>query len=337
MQQELLEKLRSITAEEQDILNKKVGIERSLYSSGGSFVIDRRKMIESGKLIDIRTHTRFVHFPQHSHNYIEIIYMCSGCTTHIINQKERVVLKKGNLLFLNQNATHEILPAKKEDIAVNIMVMPEFFDAAFVMMEDENVVRDFLVGALKQNGSGMDYIHFKASDILPVQNLIENMIWSLLHRQSNKRRINQMTMGLLILQLANHTDCIDTDNPNQYEQNLMLAILQYMEDNYKEAALTELAQKYNQSIPGMSRFIKKNSGQTFQQLLQQKRLNQAVFLLNTTRLSIEDIIAAVGYDNSSYFHRIFKERYGLTPKKYRMEKSAHSILNSENKDSILNK
>ena len=43
----------------------------------------------------------------------------------------------------------------------------------------------------------------------------------------------------------------------------------------------------------------------------------AAFLLTATGLAVEDIIAAVGYDNSSYFHRIFKAAYGLTPKKYR--------------------
>lgn len=323
MEQELIRKLKEITTEEQEILDKKAGIEKSLYTSDRHFVVDRKKMIENGKLIEIRTHTRFVHFPKHSHNYIEIIYMCSGTTTHIINDTEKVYLKKGNLLFLNQNAKHEILPAGKEDIAVNFMVMPEFFDAAFLMMEDENVVRDFLIGALQKKSSGMDYIHFRVFDILPVQNLIENMIWSLIYKQSNKRNINQMTMGLLILQLANHIDCIDHDNPNQYEQNVIFSILHYIEENYKEASLSELAGTYNQSIPGMSRFIKKHSGLNFQQLLQQKRLNQAVYLLITTKLSVEDIIAAVGYDNSSYFHRIFRERYGMTPKKYRTEKSSH--------------
>ncbi len=320
MEQELLDKLRVITREERKILEEKGSVEKSLYTSETGFVVDRNKMLERGKLIDIRTHTRFVHFPQHSHNYIEIIYMCSGSTAHIINNETKVLLEKGDLLFLNQNATHEIYPAGIDDIAVNFIVMPEFFDVAFEMMEDENVVRDFFVGALQKNKKGMDYIHFRVSDILPVQNLIENMIWSLVNRQANRRNINKMTMGLLIVQLADYIDRIDNANPNQYEQNMMFSILHYIEENYKEGSLTELAVQYNQSVPGMSRFIKKQCGMTFQQLLMQKRLNQAAFLLNTTKLTVEEIILAVGYDNSSYFHRIFRERYGMTPRKYRMNK-----------------
>ena len=70
-------------------------------------------MLEKGKLIDIRPHTRFVHFPKHRHNYVEIIYMCSGKTDHIINGIDRVTLRQGELLFLNQNCSHEIITCKK--------------------------------------------------------------------------------------------------------------------------------------------------------------------------------------------------------------------------------
>lgn len=319
MQQELLAELKKISREEQEILEGKTEIERSIYTERREFVIDGKRMLKRGKLIDLRIHTRFIHFPKHSHDYIEIIYMCSGSTTHILNGSEKVILNKGDLLFLNRNTAHEIYPAKENDIAVNFIVLPEFFDKTFEMVEEENVIRDFLVGSLKQNGDGRDYIYFKVADILPVQNLIENMIWSLVHKQGNVRNINQTTMGLLMLQLANCTDRIEGGNPRQYEQNMMFTVLRYIEENYKGGTLTELAELMNQSVTGLSRFIKKNSGMNFQQLLQQKRLNQAAFLLTTTRLTVEEIILAVGYDNTSYFHRIFRERYGMTPKKYRDE------------------
>jgi len=320
MEQSLLEKLKVITPEEQKILQEKGSVEMSLYTSDSKFVVDRKKMLERGKLMDIRTHTRFVHFPPHSHNYIEIIYMCSGSTTHIIHNNTRVELEQGDLLFLNQNAVHEILPAGFDDIGVNFIVMPEFFDIAFEMMEEENVVRDFFVEALKQKKNGMDYIHFRVSDILPVQNLIENMIWSLVNRQAYKRNINKITMGLLIVQLSGYMDRICYGDAGQYEKNLMFSILQYVEENYKDGSLGELAQMHNQSLSGISRFIKKQTGMTFKELVMQKRLSQAAFLLGTTKLTVEDIIAAVGYDNSSYFHRIFREKYGMTPRKYRLEK-----------------
>ncbi|RKW55977.1 MAG: AraC family transcriptional regulator, partial [Lachnospiraceae bacterium] len=43
----------------------------------------------------------------------------------------------------------------------------------------------------------------------------------------------------------------------------------------------------------------------------------AIFLLNSTKLSIDDISAICGYSDSNYFCRIFKNRYKLSPGQYR--------------------
>ena len=56
-----------------------------------------------------------------------MIYMCSGSTTHIINDCERIVLREGEILLLNQNAAHEILPAGMNDVAVNFLILPDFY------------------------------------------------------------------------------------------------------------------------------------------------------------------------------------------------------------------
>ncbi|MDP4118819.1 MAG: AraC family ligand binding domain-containing protein, partial [Bacillota bacterium] len=127
MHESLIERLRPITDEEKKILEER-RIRRDIYTTGDEFTIDRKKMLGSGRLIDIRTHARFIAFPKHKHNYIEITYMCTGETTHIINDGTKIVLKEGELLFFNQHCYHEILPAGENDIAVNFMMLPEFFD-----------------------------------------------------------------------------------------------------------------------------------------------------------------------------------------------------------------
>ncbi|MBO5197633.1 MAG: helix-turn-helix domain-containing protein [Lachnospiraceae bacterium] len=317
MRAELIEELRQITEEERSILSGEAGVEQTRYTENQDFVIDSKKMLEKGKLIDVRTHTRFVHFPKHRHNYIEIIYMCSGSTTHTINDTSKVVLKEGELLFLNQNAFQEIEAAGENDIAVNFIVLPEFFDVAFEMIESDNVLKDFLIGSLQGDKGGADYIHFKVADALPVQNLVENMVWSIQHRQANNRRINQTTMGLLFLQLLNYTDRIEQNRELQYENQLVLAVLKEIEENYKSANLTEIAERMNQSVYQLSRLVKKSTGSTFKELLQQKRFHKAVELLRNTSLPVADVIYSVGYDNTSYFHRMFREKYGTTPKEFR--------------------
>jgi AraC family L-rhamnose operon regulatory protein RhaS len=313
---EILRRLEEITQEEKDILKGKAEINKELYMDSTSMIVDRRKLLENGKLIQIRTHTRFVHFPKHTHNYVEVIYMCKGVTKHIIN-KDEITLCAGELLFLNQNATQEIMPAGMDDIAVNFIILPEFFDQALLMIgEEENLIRDFIIGCIKGEEERVSYLHFRVRDVLPIQNLIENLIWTIKNSQQNKRKINQITMGLIILQLMNHTDKV-TVGKNHSEQELMLSVVRFIEERYKDGTLLELSEELHYDHYNLSRMIKKMTGKNYTELIQNKRLSQAVYLLANTRLSVEKIGLAVGYDNLSYFHRIFKEKYEVSPKKYR--------------------
>ena len=162
MQKELLEQLRKITEEEKKILEGQE-VDKDLYTSGRDFIVDSRKMLEEGKLITVRTHTRFVHFPPHKHNYVEVLYVCMGSVTNIIDGRE-VVLKTGELLFLNQYTSHEILPAGVDDIVINFMVLPQFFDVAYSMAGAGNFLADFLVNVLRRDEERGEYLHFKVPE-----------------------------------------------------------------------------------------------------------------------------------------------------------------------------
>jgi AraC family L-rhamnose operon regulatory protein RhaS len=322
MNAELMKMLMKITPEEQNILNGLSGIDKEIYSQTKDFMIDSKKMLKKGKLIDIRPHTRFIRFPQHKHNYIEIIYMCSGETVHMIDGTNEVVLKSGNLLFLNQYTSHEIMPTGFHDIAVNFMVLPEFFDVALRMIDSKSMIGSFLISTLCHDANKGSYLHFKVADVLPVQNLVENLVWSIVNSQSNSNQINQTTMGLLLLQLMNYTDKLDRSDSNQYDSRLVMLALNYIEENYKDASLTYLSQMVNQSVYKLSRLIKAGTGSTFKELLLQKRLNKTIQLLTETHLTVSDIIYSVGYDNTSYFYRQFKQKYSVSPKEYRNKNGA---------------
>jgi AraC-like DNA-binding protein/mannose-6-phosphate isomerase-like protein (cupin superfamily) len=318
MQAELLEQLRKITQEERRILNGEAQVDRDLYTSGQDFTVDSKKMLQEGKLIAVRTHTRFVHFPSHRHNFIEVLYVCEGSLTNVIDGK-KVVVGKGELLFLNQFTRHEILPAGENDIAINFMILPEFFDVAYSMAGSNNVLADFLVNMLRQDEERGEYLHFKVSEVLQIQNLLENIIYSLVTGRGEQNRINQTTMGLIFLYLIESVQYVEMRLPNQYENMVTMTTLDYIEQQYRTATLTELCDQLHLPMHVLSKLIKKNTGYNFKELLQRKRLNKAVELLCDTDLPINDIIPAVGYENNSYFHRVFKERYDMTPRAFRLK------------------
>ncbi len=319
MNQALLSQLSQITDEERRILEGSPTVDTALYSDSPVFVIDSRKMLQDGRLIQVRPHTRFVHFPRHTHNYVEMIYMCAGKTVHRINGTD-ITLRAGELLLLNQHATQEILPAGRTDIAVNFIILPEFFDQTLTMLGPEpNMLRDFVVGCLQSADSPVSYLHFCVSDVLPVQNLVENLVWTITSNSPNKRLTDQITMGLLFLQLLNYTDRIQAGK-SLFEQEILMNVLQYIEEHYRDGERSSLSNQLNRDCTCLSKAIRGLTVRNYTDLVQKKRLEQACFLLRSTALSVTDISLAVGYDNFSYFHRIFRREYGMTPRSYRIQK-----------------
>ena len=316
MDPSIIRRLSQVTQEEREILDGRSHIDRSLYMDGSRDVISGEKLLEKGKLIAIRPHTRFIAFPEHSHDYVEMVYMCAGQTRHTVNGTA-ITLRKGELLMLGQNARQAIDPAGETDVAVNFIVRPAFFSGTLPFLgEEETPLRRFVVSCLTGETEA-GYLLFHVADILPIQNLIENLLYTLMEETPNKRGILQMTMGLLFTQLMNHTEALQFETQ---EQNALISVLRYIEEHYRDGSLTEIAERLHYELPSLSRLIRQKTGKNYTELLQEKRLSQAAWLLRNTDKNVDEIANAVGYENLSYFHRLFAARFGLSPRRYRLSK-----------------
>ena len=140
------------------------------------------------------------------------------------------------------------------------MILPEFFDVAYTMAGNNNVLADFLVNVLRQDDERGEYLHFKVAEVLQIQNLLENMIYSLVTGRGDQNRINQTTMGLIFLYLLESVQYAEMRLPNQYENMIAMTTLDYIEQQYRTATLTELCEQLHLPMHMLSKMIKKNSG-----------------------------------------------------------------------------
>ena len=122
--------------------------------------------------------------------------------------------------------------------AVNFIILPEFFDRSLTMIEQDNVLRHFLISALTGEASGVDFLHFKAKDILPVENLIENMLWTLIEKKPHTNTIVSVTMGLILMNLSTFSEI--PESGDDYEHALVYKVLKYIESNYKSGTLSDI-------------------------------------------------------------------------------------------------
>ncbi len=314
LQEKILQQLSQVTMEEQAILDGSASIDRELYMAGQKNVINSKKLLSEGKLITLRPHTRFIHFPEHRHDYIELIYICSGQVTHIVDGK-KIVLRSGELMFLGQKARHEVCKTGIGDVAVNIIVLPEFFgNILSAIGEEATSLRNFLIDCLFGQATGPSYLLFRVSEDVQVQNLVENLIMTLLGSAANRRKISQITMTLLFLELLGRTETLEWDE----SESLVLKVLQYIEGHYADGSLAEAAKLLHCDLSTLSRAVHHKTGKTYTQLVQEKRLSQAAFLLHNTDWTIDNIARTVGYENMSYFYKLFQKHFGESPRRYRL-------------------
>lgn len=322
MNSEILKSLLEFTEEEKGYLDGAPNNNDSFFVRDGEKIMCSESLLKEGKLIDITPHARFSRCPPHTHNYIEVVYQCLGETIHIINGK-KVVLREGELLFLPQESVQEILPAGPKDIAINFIILPHFFKNPFQLIGKENTpLHQFIIQALCSTKSTVDYLHFEVSSVVPVQNLVDTLIWTLYNNTSKNHQLVEYTMGLLLLNLINFSYNL---SPASTDDELIFATLQYVEKNYVNGSLSDLAEQLGYNITTLSTEIRKKTGKNYLDLIHEKRISQACFLLRNSSLAISQIAYEVGYNNSSFFHRLFKNMVGVSPKKFRTANSNASF------------
>ena len=79
----------------------------------------------------------------------------------------------------------------------------------------------------------------------------------------------------------------------------------------------QLAEELDITPNYLSTLFKKEIGKTFSEYLEDYRIECAAALLRESHLKVYEITSAVGYSDSRYFGKIFKEHFGKTPLEYR--------------------
>lgn len=100
----------------------------------------------------------------------------------------------------------------------------------------------------------------------------------------------------------------------------MIEIMNYIQANYIDITLDDLAEKFYLSKPYISKYIKEKSGMTFGELVKKIRMKKAKALLKSSNMTVENIALTVGYQNVEHFNRMFKKAYNMTPMQFRNQK-----------------
>ena len=124
----------------------------------------------------------------------------------------------------------------------------------------------------------------------------------------------------MVINLYNHCKTISNISDTSPTKQLYNKALHYIQENYMTPITCEsLANHLNYSVSYLQLIFKKEASVTIKAQINNVRLNNAVFLLLNSKMNITEISYSCGFADSNYFSSAFKSRFGISPKKYRLQ------------------
>lgn len=279
-------------------------------------------LVLNSSSISIATQPTESFVPYHVHDYVEImIPLVDDCI--VVLEHSEVKVKQDNMIFIGNKTIHKVKPISKNGIVINIALRSSAFslnELDYLNSKEKGTNISNILFSLLSNeefGEGR-YSLFEINHNPEIKELIYDVILEYYHPdiQSNQLiRLEMLTLfSRLIRQVAK--DEIRVKDYRKQKNNL-LSLLLYIEKNYHQITLEEMAKHFGFNPNYLSDYLKKQTGKTFIQLVHLQRINVAAEYLTYTTATIEKIAARVGYENPSYFYKIFKKNFKISPAEYR--------------------
>lgn len=130
---------------------------------------------------------------------------------------------------------------------------------------------------------------------------------------ASKTEIKRLTMCMV------ESICAQICVKNKEAYSLWVSrAIEYMSTNLSKSMTTqEIARAAGMGKPELVRRFRQETGMTVKQYLAQKRCEIAAELLGSSKASVQEIAAYVGYTDNNYFSKVFKANFGVTPWDYR--------------------
>ncbi len=126
--------------------------------------------------------------------------------------------------------------------------------------------------------------------------------------------IIKASIGALVV-AVNHL--LDVEQAGQVQDERLLAMQNFIQANFLNVTLADMAAEFHLSEPYISKYIKERSGRTFGELVANARMKKARTLLRNSTMTVENVAYASGYQNVEHFNRQFRKKYNMTPVEYR--------------------
>ncbi len=258
----------------------------------------------------------------HKHRAVEILYIKKG-SAHIILDYNLYELKEGDIVFINSEIAHSLLATGKNEIEIFYVQFPpeliydygnNYFNMSYFIWLVACKNNNFLIYNTKDD----------TEPALHIQNAYDIY-------QEKKTGFEPAFISRILLICTwffERSKDIASSSLSQfsYADIMMLnEIFKSVEKNYSTVSVTEITKKHSLT-PGDLRSFSDIMGYSLREYIQNYRISVAKHLLSSTDMLVTEIVYSVGYNDSSYFSKLFTAYTGCTPSGFRKKSQISDYL-----------
>lgn len=264
--------------------------------------LKRREYFESENPISIRPMALQPDFPEHSHEFDELVMVRSGCALHYVNGQPYHI-SKGSVFYLSGGKAHGF--EQSENLCLtNVLFEPQQLQMAHLNAYLPSMPeRDAL--PLNVSTGAMD--------------TCERLFAAITHENASlaagsKQMVEALFSQLVILLWREHRrqlDCVDGDSR-------LAALIRHLDAHMaEEVDFDQLAERFRIPLRTLHRRMLETTGLSPASYLGRMRLCTAMRMLSHSEASVTDIAFACGFNDSNYFSSRFHKEIGISPGQYR--------------------
>ena len=253
----------------------------------------------------------------HWHEEIEVIIVLDGSCNYRINL-DSFLINKGDILIIGSQSLHSLTSIPNKNMTWASFV---FNINMLKSSSTDGALLKYIAPLLNHEHQLPIIIKDNTTCYSKIFDVIENILYCYYDKDiAYELELKSLLFKFFSLLYKNNLikKHQSKNNITFNSTNKIKLVLNYINDNYSEdISINTLAELCDYSEYHFMRFFKKHIGLTCIQYINNLRLEKSSILLTSTNNAIMDISLEVGFDNLSYFNKLFKRKYNLTPKEFR--------------------
>lgn len=241
-------------------------------------------------------------FPEHSHDFHELIIVSKGTGQHIINDVPSN-LSQNYVCYLSPRDRH--LYEQVDNLHLTNILFKK----------NKIAYSPLLKNILPQENNDPSSWYITSATMKRVEKLLEQMQYESRQSTVDSRLMTEALFQQLAVELSRGRL---TSQSNDESDNAILKVIDWIQQNYmEEINVSCISDQFAISSRTLSRRIKQVTNLSFNNYVHRVRINNAMNLLYYSEQSITDIAFQVGYKDSNYFSAKFRRFTNKTPSEFR--------------------